>query len=274
MATSRTVVSPLSTEVSPRRRNIFVIGVGLAVGAFLLTFLLGSVLLTRAEISGGVNVVVANTDIAPRQSLTPDMVSVVSYPSKLVPAGAVTTVGGAVGKFPLVAIAKNQPLTTGLLAASSELVTPATNQYLPIPHGYIALTIPTSELEGVAGYIAAGDYIDVIATVNTATFGQQNSKQVAKTVFTNLHVIRVGPQSASKDSTAAGVSSSLTVVLNSCDAEMLNWLVGNASLKYELRSYKDYAPAATAPDPACPNAGGSAGIGPSSVDARFGFTKI
>jgi pilus assembly protein CpaB len=275
MATSRVGVPTLGNELSPRRRRLFVAGVTVAVGAFLLTFLLGFLLLTRSEIAAGdVSVVVANRPIGARQSLTPDVLTLTRYPSRLVPAGAITSVDAAVGKFPQVDIDQNQPLTASLLAASPDLVAPASNQYLPIPQGYVALTIPTSEQVGVAGYISPGDYIDMIATVNTATYGQQPGKQVSKTVLTNVHVIRVGSPGATREATAGGVSSSLTVVVNSCDAEMLNWLAGNASLKYELRSYKDYAPAITAPDPKCPTPGGTSGIGPAQVDGRFGFTKI
>lgn len=275
MATSRVALPSLGNDLSPRRRGLFVAGVALALGAFLLTFLLGFLFLTRSEGGAGeVNVVVANTPISARQSVTSPMLTLTKYPSKLVPAAAITSLSEAVGKFPQVNIDQNQPLTTNLLAAAPDLVAPASNEYLPIPHGYVALTIPTSEQVGVAGYPTPGDYIDVIATVNTSTYGQQPGKQVSKTVLTNVHVIRIGAPGETKDAAARGVASSLTVVTNSCDAEMLNWLVGNASLKYVLRSYKDYAPAITAPDPNCPAPGGTSGIGPSQVDGRFGFTKI
>jgi len=66
-------------------------------------------------------------------------------------------------------------------------------------------------------------------------------------VFSNLHVIRVGPPStAPKEGQPQGVVSSLTAVLTLCDAQYMNWLLVNASLKYVLISYHDYSPAAAA----------------------------
>jgi pilus assembly protein CpaB len=275
MAASASALPALGGELSARRRRLFVVGVALAVGAFLLTFVVGLVLFQQGQAaSSDVNVVVASRDIEARQQLTSGMLTVTHYPARLAPAGAISSVGGAEGKFTQVAIARNQPLTATLLASSPEVVTPSTSEYLPIAKGYIALTIPTSEEQGVGGYIAPGDYIDVIATVNTSLFGQKDSKQVSKTVLTNLHVIRVGAALSAREGSKGPGATSLTVVMNSCDAEMLNWLALNATLKYELRSYKDYAPPATAPDPSCPAPGGSSGVGPVQVDARFGFTKV
>jgi Flp pilus assembly protein CpaB len=129
-------------------------------------------------------------------------------------------------------------------------VTSVVQGYLPIPDGYVAFTIPTSEQEGVGGYVAPGDYLDVIATLNTSIFGAKTPKTVTKTIFTNLYVVRVGPQVAPAEGRPGGVSSSLTVIINSCDAEMWSWLLqtklastGNSAiLRYELRSYKNYPP--------------------------------
>jgi pilus assembly protein CpaB len=275
MATSASALPALGGELSLRRRRLFVLGIALAAGAFLLTFALGLVLFERGQAAASdVTVVVASRDIAPRQQLQSNMLTLTHYPARLVPAGALSTVDAAAGKFSQVAIAKNQPLTMTLLASSPEVISPSSSEYLPIAQGYVALTIPTSEEQGVGGYIAPGDYIDVIATVNTALFGPTNGKQVSKTVLKNLHVIRVGAAVSDRQGSRGPGATSLTVVMNSCDAEMLNWLALNATLKYELRSYKDYAPPAIAPDPACPAPGGAGGVGPAQVDSRFGFTKV
>jgi len=126
----------------------------------------------------------------------------------------------------------------------------AQSEYLPIPKGYVALTIPTSEQTGVAGYIQPGDYISVIATVDI------QGKVASKTVFTQLHVIKVGIQGA-----AAGTgASSLTVVVTQCQAEIITWFQTNAALKYTLESYRDYERGSGSPDPKCPSVGDAKGV--------------
>src|SRR5262249_11583358 len=126
---------------------------------------------------------------------------------------------------------QGQAITTNDVAKPSQALG-SQSEYLAIPSGYVALTIPTSEQQGVADYIQSGDYISVIATVSTA------GKVASKTIFTQLHVIKVGTQTSQAGATAT----SLTVVLTQCQAEVITWFLTYAALKYTLESYKDYKP--------------------------------
>ncbi len=155
------------------------------------------------------------------------------------------------GLVPLVTIATGQAITANDVAKPSQDFGPQA-AYLTIPSGYVALTIPTSEQQGVGGYIQPDDYISVIATVSSA------GKVATKTIFNNLHVIKVG-SSASGGATSG--ASSLTVVVTECQAEIITWFLTYASLKYSLESYHDYLRDATqAPDPACPSITSAKGV--------------
>ena len=136
----------------------------------------------------------------------------------------------------------------------------------------MALTLPTSEQQGVAGFIAQGDYIDVIATVNTQLFSSVNARQVTRTVFTSVYILRVGPQSVvPRQGQGQGLSSSVTVLMSLCDAQYMDWLLSNASLKYALLSYHDYTKEQAPPDSACPSTTAPGLIGPAQVQGRWGF---
>jgi Flp pilus assembly protein CpaB len=162
------------------------------------------------------------------------------------------------GMVPLVAIAEGQAITANDVAKPNQALG-AQSEFLPIPQGYVALTIPTSEQQGVADYIQPGDYISVIATVSSG------NKVASLTIFTQLHVIKVGTQSAAG---GAGASS-LTVVVTQCEAEVITWFLTYASLKYTLESYKDYKPGDQSPDPKCPSVGDAKGVTLSVVRAAF-----
>ena len=162
------------------------------------------------------------------------------------------------GMVPLVAIQQGQAITANDVAKPNQAIG-SQSEFLPIPQGYVALTIPTSEQQGVADYIQPGDYISVIATV---TSGQ---KVATMTIFTQLHVIKVGTQSAAGGATAT----SLTVVVTQCQAEVITWFLTYASLKYTLESYKDYAPGSQGPDPKCPSVGDAKGVTLSVIKADF-----
>jgi Flp pilus assembly protein CpaB len=187
------------------------------------------------------------------------------------PPQSFTDINSVSGKGARVDIPAGLPVTANLIASSSDLLSSTDVTYLPIPPGYVAVTIPTSEQLGVGGYVQVGDRIAVLASVNTSVFGATPSVTAVRTVFNDLNVIRVGPVNAA----GAGptLTSSLTVVVTACDSEYIDWLLTNADLKYELESFHDYGNAPTNPDSQCPKVASAAGVGPKQVDARWHFTS-
>jgi Flp pilus assembly protein CpaB len=234
------------------RRPFTILGILLAllvIGAFVLVALNAG----AASNSPQLGVVVATKELTPRVAI-----DVGSLELKTIPVAAgypkdyfFTKKEDVQGMIPLVPIHPGQAIIANDVAKpNSALGSQA--EYLPIPSGYVALTIPTSEQQGVANYINPNDYISVIATVTTP------QKSASKTIFTNLHVIRVGTQTAPG---TQAQSTSLTVVVTECQAEVIAWLLPNASLKYTLQSFKDYLqPGTLAPDPKCPTIGDAKGV--------------
>jgi len=230
----------------------------LTIAAFVLVALNGS----GGSLGPTSPVVVATTDLKSRVAIDSGSITVMHMPSGAIPPLAFTTVKQAAGLVPLIDIKQGQPITSNMVASSG-----SGSSFLPIPSGYVALTIPTGEQQGVAGYIQPGDYISVIATVTVG------AKVGAKTIFTNLHVIRAGPLAAAPASTGPGAqvaaASSLTVVVTECQAEFITWFLTNASLKYALESYHDYSPKDQTPDPSCPAVTSAKGVTLSDVQAQF-----
>lgn len=259
------------------RRLLFIAGLSLAVLAFVLMLGLGLAAVGRNGTTVEVGVVTAARDIGQREVLTPGALTISQVPLSNVPPGSLLRISDAANAVALVAILKGQTVTSNLIAKSSDQIASAGSAYLPIPQGYVARALPTGEQEGVAGYVAAGDYMDVVATVQTSMFGKAPNRVVTKTIFTSLYVIRVGPQQQpdSRSGATQGVSSSITVVMTECDAEAVDWLIASGTrLTYFLLSYKDYGSPPLAPDPTCPSSTSSTrALGPAQIDARFGFTK-
>jgi hypothetical protein len=96
-----------------------------------------------------------------------------------------------------------------------------------------------------------------------------HARPVVKTVFSDVHVIRVGPQSLVQKQ-SQGVSSSITVVMTECDAEYMDWLLLNATVKYTLEAHVDYNQSGGAGASSCTS---TSAIGPAQVDARWHFTS-
>jgi Flp pilus assembly protein CpaB len=206
-------------------------------------------------------VVVAASDLQPRIPIPESALTIKSIPTTTYQQLFFTRIADVAGTVPLVAISTGQPVTSNLIAKSDQVAGPL-SAYLPIPSGYVALTIPTSEQQGVADNIQPGDYINVIASVTSGI------KVATLTVFANIHVIRVGtPSAAGAGATAAN---SLTVVVTECQAEYITWFLNNASLKYTLSSYHDYLPPdSQTKDPQCPNASSTKGVTQDVVQKNF-----
>ena len=113
---------------------------------------------------------------------------------------------GVVGKGARVDIPAGQPVTANLITSSGDLLSTSDVAYLPIPSGYVAVTVPTGEQVGVGGYVQVGDRITMLATINTSIFGAV-PVSVVRTVFRDVDVIRVGP--ASTQSTGQVTSSQI-----------------------------------------------------------------
>jgi Flp pilus assembly protein CpaB len=253
----------------PRRgRTYIIIGTVLAVLAFATAAGVASLPLFFSSSTTGTKVVVAKNPISARTRIqSSDLQMKVVTP---VPPQAFFDVNSVVGKGARVDIPADAPVTANLVAQSPDLLSSSDVTYLPIPSGFVAVTVPTSEQEGVGGYVQLGDRITVLATINTSVFGVIPGAPVVRTVFRNLDVIRVGP--ASSSSGGQQLTSSLTLLMTACDSEFLFWFLNNAVLKYNLESFKDYQPTPNQPDPSCPQLSTATGVGPREVDAKWHFT--
>jgi len=240
------------------RRPFTFLGVLLAL-LVIVAFVLVALNASAANNSPQLTVVIASRDLQPRVPITAGDLTTqpISVPATY-PKIYFTNAAEVRGMIPLVAITTGQAITANEVAKPNDALGPK-SEYLVIPHGYVALTIPTSEQQGVADYIQPGDYISVIATVSTS------GKVASMTIFTQLHVVKVGTQAA----TGGASATSLTVVVTQCQAEVITWFLTYASLKYTLESYHDYAPGDQAPDPKCPSVGDAKGVTLAVIKTAF-----
>jgi len=210
------------------------------------------------------SVVVASKALSPRIPIDASNLEMKSIPIGGLPNEILFhKVADVAGMVPLVTIEAGHAITTNIVAKQGAALG-SQAAFLPIPEGMVAYTLPTSEQQGVGGYIQPDDYISVIATVDA------NGKVASMTVFTNLHVIRVGPPASGPNVPSTSTASSLTVVVTQCQAEYLTWFLTNAALKYSLESYHDYSPTATqGPDPKCANVDAAKGVNLKSVQAAY-----
>lgn len=239
----------------------FIIG-GAALAVLTFVGVLFYTTSAAGQNAGSTPVVVAARDLNIRVAIQPADLTVVQYHEGDVPPGAFAKVSDVGGVVAAVNIKKGQPVTANIVLNSADAVLGPQTAFLPIPTGFVALTIPTGEQVGVAGYIQVGDYISLVAAVPGKTANN------IRTIYTNIPVIRIGtaPPSAAAATPGTtppqtgGLTTSLTVVVTQCQAEYISWFMANASLRYTLESYKDYQPQDKTQDPTCPSVTSAKGV--------------
>lgn len=223
--------------------------------------------------SGNTPVVVAAHDLSIRVPILPRDLTVAQFSAADVPPGSFAKIADLKDVVAAVNITKGQAVTSNLLLGSADAVIGPQSAYLPIPAGFVALTIPTGEQQGVAGYIQLGDYLSLVAVI-----GGKTSTNI-RTIYTNIPVIRVGTapsesapvqgSSSNPPPKQGGLTSSLTVILTQCQAEFVSWFLSNGTLKYTLESYHDYKPQDVQVDPGCPSVTSAKGVTQSDIAARW-----
>jgi Flp pilus assembly protein CpaB len=258
-------------------------------------YLLGS--LGGGAVIGGSSqtVVVAKNPIPMRHQISKDDLDTLKGVSTNVP-NTYSNPSDLVGLVAEIQISKGGLITKDMLAKDLNLVPAGIGPAaLPLAKGYVAMTIPTGEQQGVAGHITNGDYITVIASASLSIFASGKTqptgppKVVSKTVFSNVRVIGLGPATSNivpASGTApaggttpsnGGLTSSLTIEITQCDAEFFTWFLNNTQVRYTLESQQDYASTPpTGPDAQnCPNGFDSAkGVSQVQVEARYHFTAL
>ena len=273
-------------------RFLIIIGLLLAILAGAGVFLLGN-FGGGATIGGGSSqtVIVASQNIPVRHQITDSDLTTAKISGNL--PNTYSRTEDVKGLISEIQITKGALITSDMLARDAGLI-PAGSApaYLPLASGYVAMTIPTGEQIGVAGHITLGDYITVIVSATLTVFSTSTGAQtgpakvVSKTVFTNVHIIGLGPASANvqpatgnvsagSQGATSGITSSLTIEVTQCDAEFFTWFLGNTTVRYTLESFNDYLKQPpSAPDPTCPTVLSAQGVSQKEVDARYHFTAL
>jgi pilus assembly protein CpaB len=170
-------------------------------------------------------IVVAKEPLRYGMELTAAALKEVAWAGAAVPAGAFHKVADALKggrRIVLAAIEPNEPVLALKVTGPGQRATLSSL----VQDGMKAVTIRVNDVEGVGGFVLPGDHVDVVLTRN-----KSGSAPTSEIVLQNTRVLAVD-QSADERATKATVSKSVTLEVNTVDAQTV-WLaasVGNLSL--------------------------------------------
>ena len=183
-------------------------------------------------------VVVAQQPLRYGTELAAAMLAEVPWASDTLPAGSFSKIGDLLNggrRIVLSAIEPNEPVLAvkvtgpGQRATLSSLVRP----------GMKAVTIRVNEVEGVGGFVLPGDHVDVVLTRN-----KSGSSPTSEIVLQNARVLAVD-QSADERQTKATVAKSVTLELDTLEAQKIGLAASVGTLSLLLRKAGEVAEAPT-----------------------------
>ncbi len=170
-------------------------------------------------------VVVAQKSIPAHVRITEDMVKLSSIPSDAVHPDVMRKLDKVVG-----GITKSE-IINGEQILADRVVTEDTDATLSyrIPENMRAITIPVDEVVGVANYIVVGDKIDILATYEMET-------STTYTQLQNIEVLALGGLKVSTEVETIQQPSTITILVNPSQAEVIAYASLNGSFHLTLRN--------------------------------------
>lgn len=224
---------------SSARRTIFLAALCAGLLAVLLVYLFLDTQKTRAaQMAERVPVVVATQDIPARAIIEPHMVRLSREPVAVLPPNCASSVEEVSDKVAVAAIGAGQPIQRTQIAVKNASLGLA---YLVKPD-MRAVTVALDPIIGVAGFLKAGDHVDVLATFKI------DDVSVTKTVLQDVELLALGPEAqpvevASKKGAPARAQQqpNATLSVTPEQAEKLILAESRGKLRLTLRSVGDSA---------------------------------
>lgn len=215
---------------------------GLLVVALILSlaasFLLYNYLKSLADPTAkqGVSVVFAKVDIPPKTKITPEMIEERIVPEQYLQPGVVSGAGSIVGATVREQVIAGEPITERRLVTEGKT---AGFSGL-IPGNRRAISIAVTEVTGVAGFVKAGDFVDVVVTFDQNTAGR-NASQI---VLQNIQVLAANRDTesgatneAAKEKKDVIKTSTVTLAVTPEEAVRVTLAEEKGKIRLALRSY-------------------------------------
>jgi pilus assembly protein CpaB len=187
-----------------------------------------------------VEIAVAAVDIPRGTTIAPEMVTMCAWPKKHVPATAILSAEEVAERTALTALAKDEPLLEGKIAAGRGLAP-------LIPDGMRATAVQITESSGVAGFILPGNKVDVLLSLSTR--GTSHEDASTQTLLQQVEVLAVGQLLDAPNENNFDVKStrSVTLLVTPQQSALLELAKNEGTLSLTLRSDSDNLAASTRP---------------------------
>ena len=173
-------------------------------------------------------VVIAVGDISPGTPLSSHLVKAVSWPLKVIPPKAVSSMREVEGRVVMVPIPQGNPILLSMLAPEGT----AAGLSGILPDGKRALTVKVDEVAGVAGFLHPGDHVDVLVDLPI----KEATEHFSKTILHNILILTTGQIWQQKGESKPVVVNTVTLEVTPQEAEVLNLASNEGKIRLALRN--------------------------------------
>jgi len=193
-----------------------------------------------------VQVVVATEKIKQDSLISRRQVKLASVPAQYANGAAPHRLENVVGKTAITDILAGEQVLVSRMVSSADK-----NERLSyaIPQHERAISIAIDNISGVAGYIKAGDRVDIVATIDVPMDeqGNENARTFSILTLQNIQVLAVGENLELADKKKSAGSKSLTLAVKVEDSLPLVLASERGNLRLLLRSPVDKSTVAVPP---------------------------
>lgn len=177
------------------QRNLIIAGVAILLGlfaVFIANSYFNGVQERQAQVAQEqklARIVVASRPLAFGTPLTADNLRLANFPQSSVPEGAFTSLEAALqnSRVALRPIVPGEPVLAGKVSGTDGRATLAAN----LQPGMRAVTIPISNVTGVAGFALPGTTVDLLLTRQIPGDGAGEQDQMSDVIMQNIHILAI-----------------------------------------------------------------------------------
>lgn len=192
---------------------------------------------TQAGVKPEGQVMVATADISPGAVITKEMVKIVTWPRDLIPPKAAASPIQLEGRITNAPVSAGEPILLTRLAPKGT----AAGLAGLLTDGKRALSVRVDDVSGVSGFIHPGDHVDVL--MEMAKPG--SADHFSRIILQNIVVLSAGQTWEQSRDEKPVVVNTVTLVLNTEQAEIMNLASTQGKIRLALRNRNDLAEPAT-----------------------------
>jgi len=228
-------------------RNIASLAIALFVGLIAVLMVRGIMMSQRpagpaASTAGMTPVVVAALPIERGATVGAPMLKVVDYPQNAVPAGAFTSVEQLAGKGAERTALRSMTANEPVLAAKLSGAGGRTNLSGTLTPGMRAISVSSSDVAGVGGFVLPGDRVDIFVT---RTLGKGESETSVTQVMAENALVLGVDQTSDVEADKPQVAKAVTVEVTPAQAQSITLAQSVGQVSLALRQVADHDSLAT-----------------------------